>query len=174
VSQYLAERRTVSQQFAGQSMAKLMCAVSRGINACALQPMSNDRSNATSASKTADGRSGTEEDSPTGALRPAVSQICGDRLANVRGQGQPTTLPGLAPNTQLPCFPIDVIEFEKGNLTCAQPQSGEHEQDGVIAAAYCRGAVDTVQHLPDLIRRDRSWNRCHRPMGHDWNGSTQI
>src|SRR6516165_8934975 len=107
--------------------------------------MSNDRSNAAGASKAAEGRSDAEEDSTNGALRPAVSQVCGDRLANVRGQRQVTTLTGLAPNTQLPCFPVDIIEFEERHLTCAQPQSGEHKQDGVIAAAQCCGAVDTVQ-----------------------------
>ena len=71
----LAERRTLSQQFAGQSVAKLMCAVSRGINSGALQPMSDYRSDATGTSETTDRRSGAEEDAPTGALRPTVSYL---------------------------------------------------------------------------------------------------
>jgi hypothetical protein len=83
-------------------------------------------------------------------------------------------LSALAPNAQLPCFPVDVIEFEKRRLTCAQAQSGEQEQDGVIAAAQWSGAVDAVQQLPDLIRRDRSRDCCHRPIGHDWNRGAQI
>ena len=136
--------------------------------------MTDYGSNATGTSETTDRRSGAEEDSPTNALRPTVSQIGGDRLANLRGQRQVTTLSALPPNAQLPCFPVDVIEFEKRRLTCAQAQASEQEQDGVIAAAQWSGAVDAVQQLPDLIRLDRSRDGRHRPMGHDWNRGAQI
>ena len=56
-------------------MPKLMGPVSGSINASTLEPMVNDRSNATGPSKTADGGFDAQKYAPTGALWPSTPQI---------------------------------------------------------------------------------------------------
>jgi hypothetical protein len=55
----LTERGALTQHLGGQSMAKLMCSVSRRIYSGALEGMPNNRSNATGTLKAADRGFGT-------------------------------------------------------------------------------------------------------------------
>lgn len=45
-------------------------------------------------------------------------------------------LPTLAVHIQMSGVPVDIIELERRHFASAQSQSGEQEQNGVIAKAY--------------------------------------
>ena len=136
-------------------MPKLMGPVSGSINASTLEPMVNDRSNATGPSKTADGGFDAQKYTPTGALWPSTPQIRGDRFANFRRQRQLATLAALAADTQLSRVPVYVIELERCHFTGTQAKACEQEQDGVIATPRRGAPVDAGQQLADLVRRNR-------------------
>src|ERR1044071_6563905 len=125
-------------------MPKLMGPVSGSINASTLEPMVNDRSNATGPSKTADGGFDAQKYAPTGALWPSTPQIRGDRFANFRRQRQLATLSALATDTQLSRAPVNVIELERRHFAGTQAQACEQEQDGVIATPRGGAPIDEI------------------------------
>ena len=65
------QRGAVAQHLRRQRVAKLMGARRRGLDAGALEPMPNDRSNGTLAEKAADGRFAAQKYATTGAARVA-------------------------------------------------------------------------------------------------------
>ena len=81
----LAERSALAQHLGGQSMAKLVCSVSRRMDPGTLERMTNDRSNATGTLKATDRGLGAQKYASTGARWPSILQIRGDRFANLDG-----------------------------------------------------------------------------------------
>jgi hypothetical protein len=67
-----------------------------------------------------------------------VPEVGGQGFADVGGQRQAGVLASLAPHLQLAGPPIDVIELQGEDLARPQPQAGQKEEDGAIAAV---GAV---------------------------------
>ena len=63
-----------------------------------------------------------------------VPEVGGQGFADVGGQRQAVVLASLAPHLQLAGPPIDVIEFQGDDLARPQPQAGQQEDDGAIAA----------------------------------------
>ena len=89
--QYLADlgqRRSAAQHLGRQRVAKLMGARRRCADVRAQEGMSHERPNGARAPKAADGRTGPQEHATAGAARSSVPQIGGDRLTDIRGQGE--------------------------------------------------------------------------------------
>jgi hypothetical protein len=72
---------------------------------------------------------------------PAVAEVAGQCLAHVCGQGQAVDASPLAPDAQLSCPPVDVVEGQRCNLAGAQPEPREHDQDRHVPAAGDRRRV---------------------------------
>ena len=73
----LAERGAVAQHLGGQPMAKLVCSVSRRIDAGTLERMTHDGADTTGTSKAANGGLGPQKYTPTGARWSSIAQISG-------------------------------------------------------------------------------------------------
>jgi hypothetical protein len=56
---------------------------------------------------------------------------------------------------QTPTFPIDVIEFERSDLTPAKPVGHQQQQDRVVTLADRGAPIDSTQDTVDVIPRDR-------------------
>ena len=164
----------MAQHLGGQRVTKLVGSLRRRVDAGAFNRMLNDRPNGFRGHETTDRGSASKKYAATGAARPSALEVLDDRLAHVRGQGQFGPLATLTAYQQASRSPINVIELEKGHLTGAQPEPCEQEQDGVVPTPSSGASVDTGQQPAYLIRRNRSGNRRHRPVGHRWNAGGQI
>ena len=86
--QYLADfgqRSAAAQHLGGQRVTKLMGARGWGLDAGALECMTNDRPNGTLAHKAADGSFAAQKHTTTGAARASVVQVRRNRLTDVSG-----------------------------------------------------------------------------------------
>jgi hypothetical protein len=66
-------------------------------------------------------------------------QIAHDGFADIDRQRQPFGAAALAPHDYLPLAPVNVIEFERGDLPGAQAEAGQHGQDREVTPSG-RGA----------------------------------
>jgi len=60
-----------------------------------------------------------------------------------------------APDNDLACLPIDVIQGHEHDLAGAEPEPGQDEQDGEIALTGGRPLITLAEQLPHLFRRQR-------------------
>ena len=121
----LAERSALAQHLGGQSMAKLVCSVSRRMDPGTLEGMTNDRSNAAGTLKAIDRGLGAQKYASTGARWPCILQIPGDRFTNLAGYRQLVAQAALGAYAQCTDVPVDVVEFEKCHFARTQSQSCE-------------------------------------------------
>ena len=94
-----------------------------------------------------------DEDRPAlTALGATVEQPGCHRFTDVGGKGQTLDTVALAAHDDLTCPPIDVVEFECGDLAGAQSETREGGQEGEITSTYVCAAVTGRQELPYLGR----------------------
>ena len=82
--------------------------------------------------------------------RTAITQIRGQRLADIARQRQPLNPRSLATHQQLPGAPVDVLQPQAERPRPAHPQPHQQQQDREITAAVGRPAVaarDSSSHL---------------------------
>jgi hypothetical protein len=103
-----------------------------------------------------------------------VTQICRDRFADIRRKRHLNPAAAPAAHGQLSCAPIDVIELQGHHFPGAHSESGQHQQDRIVAPPYRALPIDAGEELPGLLGRDRPWDRSHRPAGDNRNGSGQV
>ncbi len=107
--------------------------------------------------ETADRSPDAQEDAPTAAPWPAVTQIVRDRSADLVRQWQRVAYSALRTEVQCSAGPIDVVEFEERNFTQAKAKPCKQEQNGVVATTDGSAAVDAGQHSVDLAGGYRPW-----------------
>ena len=111
------QRSAVAQHLSRQCMTKLMSALCRGLDAGALERMPNNRSNTTLAQKATDGSFAAQKHATTGAARPSVAQVCGDRRPDIGRQGKGGSMTAFASDADLSCVPVNIFKLEKSHLT---------------------------------------------------------
>jgi hypothetical protein len=123
----LGERGAMTQHLSGQSVAKLMCPVSRRINPSTLKAMTNDRTTATGALKAANRSSDAKKYATAAAQWPSTPQVCGYSFADVARQRHLVTLAAPAMHTQLSRAPVDILEFQRDHFICTQSQPCQYQ-----------------------------------------------
>jgi hypothetical protein len=98
-------------------MTKLMSALCRGLDAGALERMPNNRSNTTLAQKATDGSFAAQKHATTGAARPSVAQVRGDRRPDIDRQRKGGSMAAFALDADLSCVPVNIFKLEKSHLT---------------------------------------------------------
>ena len=98
----------------------------------------NNRTDGAGAWANPDAGLGSDEQTPCRAGRAMVAEVDGHGFADISGKGKTVVIAALAPHRQHADPPIDVIEFQREDLARPQPQAGQKEDDGAIAAV---GAV---------------------------------
>ena len=111
------KRGTPAQHLCGQRMAKLMGPRRRGLDAGALESMSNDRTNGTLAQESTDWSFSAQKQPPTGAVRPTVLQVLCNRLANICWERKYGSLITFSSDGHLTAIPINIVKLEKGYFT---------------------------------------------------------
>src|SRR5665811_231190 len=69
------------------------------------------------------------EQGSTAVPQVLVMQIAHDGFADLDRKRQPFGAAALAPHHYRPLAPVNVIEFERGDLPRAQAEAGQHRQD---------------------------------------------
>lgn len=97
-----------------------------------------------------------------------------DRVADFLSQWQLMSTTSLSSYIQATGLPVDVAQLERNDLPRTQSQSGQKEEDRVVASPDCSTAIDVRQHLSHLV-----WGYCprderHRPTRHDRHRREQI
>jgi hypothetical protein len=81
-------------------------------------------------------------------------------------QGQRPFRTTLTIHAQTAFDPINIAQFEPGDLSCTQPEPGKQQQDGSIAQSIRRSPLLAfIQKNPHTVGWHRSRNRRHRPSG---------
>ena len=79
-----------------------------------------------------------EKDPSGGATGAILLQVERESLAHVGNEGEAVADQTLASNDELSFPPPQVAELERDDLACAKSQSGEEQEDGVIATTRGR------------------------------------
>src|SRR6185437_7160494 len=106
--------------------------------------------------------------------RPSMPQVRDDRVADILRQWELTATASLPSYTQRTRVPVDVLKLQRNYLPGTQSQSGQKEQDRVVASSDYSTAVDVQQHLAYLVCRNRPGDERHRPARHDRHRCDQI
>src|SRR5208283_166910 len=86
-------------------------------------------------------------------VRAAMPEVLRQRGADFRGQRQhplAAALPGA--QAELPHTPIQVVEFERGDLACAQAQTGQQREDRAVTIRRRTRRGRTLQQPRELLR----------------------
>ncbi len=86
-----------------------------------------------------------QEQRPTRASGPSVSQICCERLAHINRQRQTVDAVTLASDDNLSRPPVDATQFEVGHLGCPQAKAGQQREDGKVAQPGRVAPVAAIQ-----------------------------
>jgi hypothetical protein len=97
---------------------------------------------------------GEGEEHPTFRMvRSGVAEILGQRSADLLGQRQhplAATLPDA--KAELSCMPIQVVQFERGDLAGAQAQTGQQREDRPVTIRHRTRCGRTLQQSRKLLR----------------------
>jgi hypothetical protein len=107
-------------------------------------------------------------------MRPTVSQVCGDGLADIGRQRHwcgPTTF---TVHGHLAGFPIDIFQIERNNFSGPQAQPGEQQQDRAISPAQRRLAITTIHNVLYRSRWEKLGQCGLRPIRDNRHASGQI
>ena len=141
------QRGTPTHHLCGKAMAELMGATVRCTDVGKAKRAANNASDAPAIAESAVGCPGTKKHASAVASGPAVAQIVGNRLTNGLRQRKRGPLAAFGAYVQRPSVPLNVIEFEKGHFTRAQPQSSEEQENGVVAPSQGGTPIHTGQQL---------------------------
>src|SRR5262245_7541879 len=81
------------------------------------------------------GSAAAEEHLACGRRGSAATQVRGEPLADILGQGQAAVALALATDEDLSRTPVQVVEFECGNVGGSEAQADHEAHDGAIAAS---------------------------------------
>src|SRR5436853_6703609 len=150
-----------------------MSTLCRGLDTGALEGTPNDRSNTTLA-KAAYRSFVAQKHATISAARASVVQVSGDCRANIRRKRKNSLPIAFSSNAHLSDVPVNVIELEKSHFAGTQPQPCEQQDDRVVAAADRSMPIDARQQLTDLVRSNRTRDRCHRPICDSGHCGSQV
>lgn len=105
------------------------------------------------------------EYSSGGRTRSIMTQIGGQRRANVRWQRQRSRLPALSANEDLPGTPVDIVQIQPNDFTSPYTEPGEQKQKGMIPPAGRSFSIATFQNAFHVGGRKIPWQRGQRPVG---------
>ena len=77
-------------------------------------------------------------------------------------------------NAHVSGVPVNVLELESCHFARSESQSREQQQNRVVAATYWSTTIDGGKQLAHSIRRNRTGNRRHRPVGDGGNSGGQV
>jgi hypothetical protein len=119
-------------------------------------------------------RAGAQEDASAGRCGPAITQIRSDRFSHIVRQWQRPLLPSFATDMNARVRPINIVQLEEHDLPSSKSQPCQNQQNSVIAKPARSAAQPALrENSTNSLQRQCSRNRCHRPMGHCWNGSDE-
>ena len=90
------------------------------------------------------------------------------------GSGRRVVLASLAPHLQLAGPPIDVIEFQGDHLARPQPQAGQQEEDGAIAAGGGAVPLASTDDPFDLFGGEVLRQFGEPPLRHGRDGPREV
>jgi len=103
-----------------------------------------------------------------------MTQIVGQRFADVLRDRQVIGARPGAPNAELSRRPIEIVEPQRDDFPGPQPQPGEQQQNRPIAATDRRLPFTARQQALQFVRRQRPWQRGHRPIRHRRHADPQV
>jgi hypothetical protein len=160
----LSQRCSLSKHLTGETVTELMGSLTRRINPGSCERVPDHGTDRLVALEATCRCPAAEKHTSTGALRPAASQIVGNRLADIHGERQLGTAASLSAYCDGPGLPVQVLQSESGDLTGTQPQSGEQKNNCKIPLALRRLSVAGCQHQLDLLSGKGSGYRRERPV----------
>ena len=114
-----------------------------------------------------------KEERATGQLRPATAQVVSDRLADVHGQRERLEPASLAANDHFTSPPIDVGKLRRSDLSGAEAESREQDEDGEVPPARHGVPVAALKEPLDGLELDRSGQRRAAPVSHGRHGANK-
>jgi hypothetical protein len=115
-----------------------------------------------------------DEDPSRRAARACVPEIADQSLADLPRQREAILLRPFTPHCDLTGTPIDILQFQRHDLTGTKTQASQEKQDGIVASTRGVGPIAGLQELLDLIRGERLRQRRQVPIRHCQNATRQV
>ena len=136
--------------------------------------MANHRADAAGTAKSTNGRPDGKENAAAAAGPPTMVQVVRNRLADLMGQRKIVAYSSLCTHVQRRGTPVNVVEFEKGDVAQAQSQPCKQQQNAVVATPRGGSAIDAGQESMNSVNRNRTRNGIHQPVRDDRNNGGHI
>src|SRR5262245_60879046 len=137
----IRQRQALAQQVDGKRMTKLMRPCGSEFNAGTFDRTRDDLAYVAMRSQAFKGGAGAQKYLAAGRFRSPVLKVGRNRLSHVMRQGQRPLRAALAIHAQTALAPIDIAQFEPGDLSCTQPEPRKQQQDGSIAQPVRRSPL---------------------------------
>jgi hypothetical protein len=150
---YLRQRSSLPEHLTGECVPELVSSFAGSTNPGPYQRMANHGGDPGLTLETYGGRSRPEEYASTAGGRPPVPQIVSDGRTDFARQGQLRIAARLPAHGNQSLLPIQIFQGEHSDLTGAQTQARQDQENRIVSAADSRLPVDGSQHEFYLIWR---------------------
>jgi len=103
-----------------------------------------------------------------------MPQIIGDRRTNIAWQWQLGKTTSFPAHRNQSFLPVQIFQSERPDLTSAQAQTRQDQENRIVAAAHGRFSVDGSKHLLYLVGREGAWQGRLLPVRHGGYTCGQI
>src|SRR5580658_5591722 len=126
----------------------------------------NDTVDGGGADQAAQRRTHADEDPSYRTAGTSVTQIVDQRHADVRRQRQSHEPLALAADENLAPLPIQIVQGHGDDLSSAQSEARQKQQDRIVAFTDWHAAITRHEHPFDLFRRNRLGQMRKAPVGY--------
>ena len=170
----LRQRSASTQQIGGEGVAQQVGPFERWVQTGALEGAANDTVDGGGADQAAQRRTHADEDPSYRTAGTSVTQIVDQRRADVRRQRQSHEPLALAADENLAPLPIQIVQGHGDDLSSAQSEARQKQQDRIVAFTDWHAAITRHEHPFDLFRRNRLGQMRKAPVGYPRHGAGEI
>jgi hypothetical protein len=149
----LRQRRSLPEHLTGKCVPELVGSRAGSINPGPSERVSYNGADSTLTLETSCGRFRPEKHASTGRGWPPAPQIVSDGRADIDWQWQLRIATSLPVHRNQSLLPIQIFQREHSDLTGAQTQARQDQENRIIASAQSGFPVDRRQHPFYLVRR---------------------
>ena len=138
---HFGQRASSTEHIRGECEPQEVGTARGGMESGARQRTLHDAGDGLAGAEATNGRFDPNKQAPCCAGWSPTPKIRGNRCADISREREILVARALAPNDDLTCLPVDVVQGHQHDLTRAEAESGEDQQDREIALAGWRPLI---------------------------------
>jgi hypothetical protein len=101
-------------------------------------------------------------------------QVGGQGIAHLLGEGKTIVLLSFSPDRNLPCSPVNVVEFHRHHFAGPEAEPGQQQEDRVVPPSDLGALITAAQETFDLFCTEILGDGRQPPVGHRGNASGEV